>query len=130
MFCSTSYNPPRGSLGLNGGGVHGDEVRQELGRVVVLRARVALLREERERAVGGARIQRGPLAEQHQVVEHGEDAGARLVDGRHDGAPVPRQVPQRGHDLGACQVGYMGLAFRADERHECPFAARLVAAWP
>lgn len=76
-----------------------DEVREELGGVVVGRAGVAEGLKVRQRGGGGAGEDGGASGEQQEVVEELKDAGARLVDGRHDGVAVRRELLESLHHL-------------------------------
>lgn len=59
---------------------------------------------ERHQLVGGALVHAVALGQHVHVVEQLEQAGARLVDGAHDGAALVRETPQQ---LQAVRAGYV-----------------------
>lgn len=79
--------------------VRRDKVREELRRVVVLRAGVPEGLKVAEGGAGLAAVDGRAGGEQQEVIEELEDAGARLVDGGDDGVAGAREPVQRLDDL-------------------------------
>lgn len=73
-----------------------------LTRVVFRGAWVAKRRKVLQRAMGSTAVQDAPLAHQHQLIKHGEDGGAGLVDGRHDCVTLSRKI-LRMHGVGGLE---------------------------
>lgn len=86
-----------------GRGQLGDVVRllavgrldHEVGRVVRERTVQPDGGQERHQLVGGALVHAAALGQHVHVVEQLEHAGARLVDGAHDGAALVREPAQQ-----------------------------------
>ena len=79
--------------------VHRDDVGQELGRVVLLWALEPLFAEVGKSGGCGAVVHTAAFRQQQDIIEHGEDGAAGLVDGCHDSVPCLGQILQRLHHL-------------------------------